>query len=303
MEDKNLLDLAKLYGFDQCFLVDASLCEDAPQGVCTLMLLLKAYGSWSSTKPGFVRISPYYATAQSAYHAALALKGHLEEDGEKAVHLPQVELKPLCMQLSPFAMGRNTLLYHRDYGSRFHLQLVGLFHFYPMEDKIRRTGPAPDMCRGCRKCANACPSHALDGKGFSRNLCIRQHMISGQIVPESIREWMEDRLIGCDICQEACPWNASHVIEEPKSNYTNYSLDRLLAEPKVSAKELGQNIGNNMAISNRLLAQACICAGNSRDKRYLPILQELSNHPSETVSAHASWAAEILTRETKNTSS
>ena len=59
----------------------------------------------------------------------------------------------------------------------------------------------PLHCGDCRACIDACPTGALDEECFHREKCLRNWMMSGQPVPEALRPYMGNRLMGCDECK------------------------------------------------------------------------------------------------------
>lgn len=301
MRQADIPALAKAYGFAKTYRLDASLAQDAPAGMKTLLLLIAPYDSWGRKIPGCPWISAYYFTAQEAYSKAREIADALSGMGEKARLCNEVRVKPLLSLLDDFSQGRNTLHYHWEYGSRFHVQVVGLAARCAADETSLRMEKAADMCGSCRKCQLACPAKAITEEGFLRDRCIRQHMLKGSPVPMEMRPLMEDRLLGCDICQQVCPYNA--VLPEGGSAGEGFLLEHLLACDKQTLASLAEAIGRNMAIPNRVCAQACLAAGNSRDTAYLPALQTLAAHPSGTVAEHAAWAVRILTNGKDETTS
>ncbi len=295
MRPADIPALAREYGFAETYRLDAALAQDAPAGIRTLLLLIAPYDSWGKKIPGCPWISAYYFTAQEAYGKAREMADALRSMGEEARLLSEVRLKPLLTLLEDFSQGRNTLHYHNKYGSRFHVQVIGLASRCAAEESGLRKGKTEDMCGSCRKCQQACPGKAIPEEGFLRDKCIRQHMLKGPPVPEALRPLMEDRLLGCDICQQVCPYNAG--LTEGGSVGEGFLLEDLLACDKRALASLAKTIGKNMAIPNRVCAQACLAAGNSKDAAYLPVLQMLAAHPSGTVAEHAAWAVRMLTNE------
>lgn len=292
----SLQTLARKQGFSAYYVLDASLAKDAPEGISTLLLLLYPYDSWGDAGNGCARISTYYFAAQDAYLKAGEMVRKLETMGESARMCNEVRLKPLLSRIKDFTQGRNTLHYHKEYGSRFHIQVIGLNKHHPMDENILRPqNKSDDMCGTCIRCIQACPANALAEEGFHLEKCLRQHMQRGKPVPVPLRKLMGNRLLGCDVCQQACPYNAG--LQEGNAVRECFPLTDLLKQDEGTLTSLSHLIGRNMAMPNRILAQAVILAGNSGEKAYLPMLVKLCGHPSPAVSELAKWAVKLLSIE------
>ncbi len=70
--------------------------------------------------------------------------------------------------------------------------------------------PLQNGCGACRRCIEACPTHALgEGEdGFDAALCLSYQTIENRgDIPEALAGKMGDCIYGCDRCQQACPHN------------------------------------------------------------------------------------------------
>jgi epoxyqueuosine reductase len=66
-----------------------------------------------------------------------------------------------------------------------------------------------DYCGGCTKCIDACPTQAIIApRVVDANKCISYLTIENKgDIFEAFEGQFENRIFGCDICQEVCPWN------------------------------------------------------------------------------------------------
>jgi epoxyqueuosine reductase len=76
-----------------------------------------------------------------------------------------------------------------------------------------------DYCGTCTRCIDACPTDAiLPGKVVDGSKCISYFTIELRdlLIPDEFKGQFENRLFGCDTCQDVCPWNRfAKVTEEP----------------------------------------------------------------------------------------
>ena len=112
-------------------------------------------------------------------------------------------------------IGKNCLLIHPGCGSFAVLGEV-LWDVAIEADSVAGVDPpAPgqDPCGGCQSCLGACPTKALgSARQLNAGRCISYLTIEKRgALPTEARAWLGNWLFGCDLCQEACPWNGSAV--------------------------------------------------------------------------------------------
>ncbi len=102
--------------------------------------------------------------------------------------------------------GKNTLAITRRHGSWVVLGvLVTDAELEPTH--VAADGPAWDACGSCRACMDACPTGAIVDEGvLDARRCLS--WLSQSRLPELPHAGaFGDRVYGCDICQDVCPWN------------------------------------------------------------------------------------------------
>ena len=69
---------------------------------------------------------------------------------------------------------------------------------------------AKDYCGSCTKCIDECPTDAiLPDKVIDGSKCISYFTIElkDALIPDTMKGKFDNWMFGCDVCQDACPWN------------------------------------------------------------------------------------------------
>ena len=101
-------------------------------------------------------------------------------------------------------VGKNGNLLNRETGSFFFIACL------VTDMDLSADDPVADYCGTCTRCIDACPTDAiLPGKIIDGSKCISYYTIEYKppAFPEGFSEDFANRLFGCDICQDVCPWN------------------------------------------------------------------------------------------------
>src|SRR4051795_1037854 len=99
--------------------------------------------------------------------------------------------------------GKNTMVLTRRHGS-----WVVLGTLVTTAD-LEQTPPLNPGCGSCTRCIDACPTGALDEPGvLDATRCLSYWTQARSDAPTAVADALEDRVYGCDICQDVCPWNA-----------------------------------------------------------------------------------------------
>jgi len=99
--------------------------------------------------------------------------------------------------------GKNTLLINPEQGS-FHFIAIILTNLL-----IEPDAPETDHCGYCSLCMDTCPTGALEHPyELNPSKCLSYLTIEEKAgIPEELKDKFHDRIYGCDICQDVCPYN------------------------------------------------------------------------------------------------
>ena len=101
-------------------------------------------------------------------------------------------------------IGKHGILVTRSHGSWLTLSVMIINRALDRYDE-----PHPRLCGDCDLCLRACPTRAFPSPGVldARRCLSYQTVENHDGVPLEVRPALRGRVLGCDLCQEACPYN------------------------------------------------------------------------------------------------
>jgi epoxyqueuosine reductase len=114
-----------------------------------------------------------------------------------------------------------------------------------------------------------------------------------------MRAAIGNRIYGCDVCLEVCPWNrfaqaGRRLILSARGEVAEIPLGELLGLTRERFAEVFRGTAIKRVKWTGLLRNACVVAGNSGERSLVGALVGLASHESAVVRAHAVWAARRL---------
>ncbi len=137
-------------------------------------------------------------------------------------------------------IGKNSLLINPKAGS---------FHFIGELIIDRELGYdisyLQNRCGSCTRCIDACPTGAIIAPAqIDARRCISYLTIeTKEEIPEDLGPKLSNRILGCDICQDVCPWNRKVI---PTSEPGLQPSDRLMAMTRQDWEQLDKTTYNQL---------------------------------------------------------
>jgi len=199
--------------------------------------------------------------------------------------------------------GRNSLVITREWGSR--VILAGMIVNLEMEeDKPLEKGSIPGaLCGSCRRCMESCPTGAIESSGvINRDKCLQSLTTDSRQIPEWIMEKWGNRLYGCTICQDCCPFNKPVASPEPDGIAgdlnTPLTFESVLksTEAELKLRLRGTALGMSWITAENLkrnaLISASFCENAHEAAALVPLVEVYLDHP--VISYAASWSLKRL---------
>jgi len=213
-------------------------------------------------------------------------------------------------------LGKNTCLINQKLGSWLFLGVI--ITTLDLAPTLTAGDPPPsDLCGTCTRCLDACPTQAFpEPYVLDARRCISYLTIElRDSIPEELRPEIGNHVIGCDICQDVCPWNRkAPVTAAPEFRPRKFSeSDTSLVAPELEwlaslAQEHFSAFFRGSAVKRAkwrgLVRNACVALGNSgltpgHDSRARAIkaLDQLAASDDSLIAEHARWALNRLSQD------
>ncbi|MSU51509.1 MAG: tRNA epoxyqueuosine(34) reductase QueG [Opitutus sp.] len=260
-------------------------------------------------KPRWARYAlheDYHETFKPALVAAGGVLGELygaaREDYRTYVDTGPVLERSWAARAGLGFTGKNAMLISRRHGNWLFLaSILTRIEFTP-DAPVRTRFRERDvglLCGNCTRCLDACPTAAFAAPGVvDSRRCISYQTIENKgVIPRDLRAGIGNRIYGCDVCLEVCPWNrfareGRRLLLSARYDLAELSLAEILAlTPERFAAVFRRTPIKRLKLAG-LLRNACVVAGNVGDSSLLPqIVLLATTHASPLVRAHAVWAA------------
>ncbi len=299
MENK-IIQCSKQNGFDESYLLpiiefnnNAFNPNKLLNSAQSVLLLIKKHNPYSDFPKGSMTVHSHYPAYQKAYILHKKLIDNLNEMGVKAVSANSLPQKSYALSAG-LARLKNSLVYHPKFGTYFAMQTI-VTDAQPLsyEKNIE------NYCSDCSKCVTSCPTYGISEDGLvNQRKCIRNYVPVKESISDYLMAITGTNYIGCGICQSVCPLN--HKMKKVKPNdqlvdclNINHMLD--ITNDKLQLEKLSYQIGKNEVRPGRAIATACLAAGNTRSKKYLPNLERiLSTYISPLARSYAASAIGMI---------
>jgi epoxyqueuosine reductase len=192
--------------------------------------------------------------------------------------------------------GRHTCLITKEFGTWVVLGEI-------LTDLVLRPdAPASGDCGLCENCmhgSEACPTGAVVASGVvDARKCISYWTIEHRgWIPREVRPTLDDMIFGCDLCQDACPFNrlarpTRHAEFRPRPETgTRPALLPLLNISNEDYRRRFRRSPIKRATRSGLRRNVAVALGNLGDRRAVPeLVRALGDREDAIVRGHAAWA-------------
>lgn len=190
--------------------------------------------------------------------------------------------------------GKNCSLINPDYGS-----FIFIGYILTSLDLEGETEVLASQCGDCNLCLRACPTGALEAPyKLNPRKCI-SYLSQVKDIPQALRPKLQNKIYGCDTCQDVCPKNKDIIVPNHKEFIPEVTKGIVYIEElfKMSNREFSDKYGSmagawrglNNLRKNGLINLLNMKYENSRD-----IIRYLENSESKLLKEYIDWSLIML---------
>ena len=191
------------------------------------------------------------------------------------------------------------------YGKNANLLIPGAGSFFVLGSVVTNAPlphaaqPVEDGCGACKRCLDSCPTSAIVSAGvIDASKCLAWLVQKPGVFPREFRIALDDRVYGCDACQEICPPTVRLSITKKPQLVRAWIpiLHMLELDDETLLGEVAQWYvaeRNPMWVKRNLL----IVLGNigdAQDEAVRQVIAKFCAHDEPILRAHAVWSAARL---------
>ncbi|MDD3321612.1 MAG: tRNA epoxyqueuosine(34) reductase QueG [Paludibacter sp.] len=111
-------------------------------------------------------------------------------------------------------IGKHTQLISPGLGSYFFIGILMI------NAETEYDAPMAELCGKCTRCIDACPTKALAAREMDARRCISYLTIENKKdISKEFIPILSNRMYGCDICADVCPWNKKWATPHNKKEF------------------------------------------------------------------------------------
>ncbi len=187
--------------------------------------------------------------------------------------------------------GKSCVQIHPKLGTYFFLaELITTLDLPPDQ-------PFGDHCGHCTRCMVSCPTRAItEPHRVDAGRCISYLTIEhAGSIPEEFRKAIGDRIYGCDVCLDVCPWNRFAKMSREtqfhaRQEIFQFKLRDFLSLDDDAFRALFAKSPIKRIKLRKLKRNVCVALGNVGTKEDIPALKRIASGEDSLLVEHAQWA-------------
>ena len=142
---------------------------------------------------------------------------------------------------------------------------------------------------------------------FGKNACLLNKRLGCWLllgvlvltVPLDIDHPMPDHCGTCARCQDVCPWNRKRHFSaepglQPRPQHVHPDLEELARLTPETFRQRFRGTALERPKRRGLLRNICVAMGNSGNRAFIPVLEDLLQDDEPLIHEHAAWALDRL---------